>query len=77
MKTSGTITKTYGPNGYNFRLAHDLFFSGATASFCHATTSQVVFKDHRGNYATVIGVKNVSAWLKRHGYPKNIVREIP
>jgi hypothetical protein len=49
------------------RILAGWHFRAANAEFAYASPAGVTFRDGRGNYAEVIGVKNPVAWLKRHG----------
>lgn len=60
--------RTTGPKGLPFVLVMDRSFHNSNATFSHFDERDVTFKDGRGNYAKVVGVRNPEAWMKRHGY---------
>ena len=62
------LYRTTGPKGLPFVLVMDRSFHNSNATFSHFDERSITFKDGRGNYAKVVGVRNPEAWMKRHGY---------
>ena len=60
--------RTRGPKGLPFTLVMSRDFHNSNTTLSHFDARSVTFKDGRGNYAEVVGVRNPEAWVKRHGY---------
>ena len=65
---AGVHQTLHGSETGPFWLSHDRCFHNTSARYSHHDDRSVTFKDCRGNYAAVMGVRNGNAWVKRHRY---------